>query len=207
MEDVYHTIAWPARHEIKVKASRFIGECAEAGTPSAALEFLAGIRRREHAATHHCFAYTVGLSEGAMFKYSDDGEPSGTAGRPIYDAVIGRGLANTIVVVTRYFGGTKLGPGGLARAYSETAAGALDAAGTRANYLTERLEVGIEFPLYDLVAKAMHQHEAQQVEAEFTDRVRLVIAVRRSRAVALRRDIVQISGGKATIAADDDDTA
>ena len=114
-DDVYYQILKTARHETKVKGSRFIAECATVATADEALSFLGAIRKREHAATHHCYAYTVGLFDDMQFKYSDDGEPSGTAGRPIYDMIGGQELSNCIVVVTRYFGGTKLGTGGLVR--------------------------------------------------------------------------------------------
>ncbi len=200
MDDVYYTIAHPAQHESKVKGSRFIGECATADTAEAATVFLEGIRRREHAATHHCYAYAVGFAERVQFKYSDDGEPSGTAGRPIYDTIVGRQLSNAIVVVTRYFGGTKLGTGGLVRAYSDAAGGVLDAAGRTEHHHVVHFDVTVSFPLYDLLVKLTHHHEARQLKAEFTDRVRLLIEVRRSRAEVLRNDIIQLSGGRATIA-------
>lgn len=200
MEDVYYTIRQATRHEIKVRGSRFIGECAEVTTVEAAMAYLGAVRKREHAATHHCYAYTVGLHEDMLFKYSDDGEPSGTAGRPIYDVAMGRGLSNTIVVVTRYFGGTKLGTGGLVRAYSEAAIGVLEAADRKENYLTTRYDIVLDFHLYDLLNKVIHRFEARQVDAEFTDRVRAVIEVRRSLAEALQHEIVQLSGGKAKIA-------
>lgn len=200
MDDVYYMIAHPAVHEIKVKGSRFIGECASADSVETALDYLEGIRKREHAATHHCYAYTVGFADRMQFKYSDDGEPSGTAGRPIYDTLAGRQLSNAIVVVTRYFGGTKLGPGGLVRSYSDTAAAVLDAAGRVEHHHAVQYDVTVSFPVYDLLVKLTHHHEARQLKAEFTDRVRLILEVRRSRAEALRNDIIQLSGGKATIA-------
>ena len=201
MDDSYYMIAAPALREIKVKGSRFIGECAAAATVETAQAVLEGIRKREHAATHHCCAYTVGFADGMQFKYSDDGEPSGTAGRPIYDAITGRGLANTIVVVTRYFGGTKLGPGGLVRAYGDAAAQVLEAAGRSEHFHTVRFETEIEFPLYDLLVKLIRHREAKQLSADFTDHVRMRIEVRRSRAEALRNDIIQLSGGRAKIGA------
>ncbi len=199
MEDSYYTIAGEAQHERKVKGSRFIGECGPVTTVEAAQAFLETIRKREHAANHHCYAYTVGLFDDTEFKYSDDGEPSGTAGRPIHDVITGRELTNTIVVVTRYFGGTKLGTGGLVRAYSQAAIGTVEAVGRKQEFLKSRLEVGLDFSLYDLLMKTMQKFEARQVDAEFTDSVRVVIEVRDSRVEALRDEIIQLSSGKATI--------
>jgi len=199
MDDVYYQILRTARHETKVKGSRFIAECATVATVDEALSFLGAIRKREHAATHHCFAYTVGLFDDMQFKYSDDGEPSGTAGRPIYDMLGGQELSNCAVVVTRYFGGTKLGTGGLVRAYGDAARGALEAAGRASHYLLTTFAVEIDFPLYDLLTKAIHRHRARQVDARFTDRVNLEIEIRLAEADALQDEIVQLSGGKAII--------
>ncbi len=199
MEDVYHTIARPARAETKVKGSRFIAEGAIVETVDDATAYLESIRKREHAATHHCSAWTVGLFDDMQFKYSDDGEPNGTAGRPIYDQITGRGVSNCIVVVTRYFGGTKLGTGGLVRAYSEAAQMALEEAGRTEHFLTDIVTADIEFPLYDLLVKTIHRLGARQVDARFTDRVAVDIEIRRSRTDELCDDIVQLSGGKAKI--------
>ncbi|MCK4606997.1 MAG: YigZ family protein, partial [candidate division Zixibacteria bacterium] len=117
MDDQYYEIAGPARIEIKRKGSRFIAETGAVSSVEEAHEQLETVRSREHAATHHCYAYRVGIADEARFKYSDDGEPGGTAGRPIYDVICGCEVTNALLVVTRYFGGTKLGTGGLARAY------------------------------------------------------------------------------------------
>jgi uncharacterized YigZ family protein len=199
MDDFFLTIERPARHEIKVKGSRFIGESFPAETAEAAGELLETVRRREHAATHHCFAWQAGLFGLRQFKYSDDGEPAGTAGKPIYDVISGRGLDNTLVVVTRYFGGTKLGTGGLVRAYSQAAQAVLDDSGARRHYVLVRLAVTIDFSLYDQLMKLVHQHGAVQDDAVFTDQVRLVIAVRSSRQVELVQTIVELSKGQAQI--------
>ena len=115
--DSYLTLKSPSEHEIKIKASRFIALGFPVPDESSAMTILESVRKKEFAATHHCYAYVVGLDK-EQFKYSDDGEPSGTAGRPIYQTIMGRNLKNVIVIVVRYFGGTKLGTGGLARAYA-----------------------------------------------------------------------------------------
>ena len=116
MDDQYFIIARDSTVEIKIKNSRFIGESRHANSVAEALTRLEGIRKREYSATHHCFAYRVGLGHDPVFKYSDDGEPSGTAGKPIYDYIQGSEVTNLLLVVTRYFGGTKLGTGGLTHA-------------------------------------------------------------------------------------------
>ncbi|MBD3333696.1 DUF1949 domain-containing protein [candidate division GN15 bacterium] len=201
MDDSYLTIKQPARHEIKVKGSRFIGESFIAASPENAVALLEEVRKREHAATHHCFAWQAGLFDERQFKYSDDGEPSGTAGKPIYDVICGRELDYVLLVVTRYFGGTKLGTGGLVRAYSETAQKVLDDSGWKRHYVMALFQVTIDFSLYDPLMKLLHQHQATQDDAQFTDRVRVVLAIRQSRAAEFEQAIVELSKGQAEIEA------
>src|SRR5512147_3198777 len=99
--DSYCTIAREATAEIKIKASRFIGEACLADTLETAVSRLENVRKREYSATHHCFAWRGAHDVPSDFKYSDDGEPSGTAGKPIFDILAGAGLSCTLVVVTR----------------------------------------------------------------------------------------------------------
>ena len=103
--------------EVVVKKSRFLGITFPVSTPEEAAEQIAGIRKKYYDARHNCYAYRL---EGAE-KFSDDGEPSQTAGKPMLDVLAGAGLVGALVVVTRYFGGTLLGTGGLVRAYTEAA--------------------------------------------------------------------------------------
>lgn len=200
MDDAYFTIQQPAKAEIKRKGSRFIGEAILAVTDKEAIEQLERIRKREHAATHHCYAWRVGYEGGDYkFKYSDDGEPSGSAGRPIYDVICGRELTNLLLVVTRYYGGTKLGTGGLARAYSDTATATLDKAGRLQQFVMGSIEVVIDFGLYDRLVKLMFGYDALQSSVDFSEQVTLEIHVRQSRTEALISDIVELSSGRAVI--------
>lgn len=199
MDDVYFTIAQPAKAEIKIKGSRFIGEAILVETDKEAIAQLEQIRKREHAATHHCYAWRVGLDSEVRFKYSDDGEPSGSAGRPIYDVLCGRELTNLLLVVTRYYGGTKLGTGGLVRAYGEAATAALDGAGRLEQFVWAGTRVVIEFGLYDRLVRLIQRYGAQQSGVDFSDRVTLEIQVRQSRSEALVREIVEMSSGRADI--------
>lgn len=120
------TLSEPVQAELIEKKSRFIGYAAPVESEEAAQAFLQEIRARHRDATHNCYAYQVGEHKQYQ-RSSDDGEPSGTAGRPILEVIKGSGLGNVIVVVTRYFGGTLLGTGGLVRAYSATAQAVLAA--------------------------------------------------------------------------------
>jgi len=197
--DSYHIIEREATVETKVQGSRFIGESCLASSVDEALDRLQIVRKREHAATHHCFAFQIDLFKNVQFKYSDDGEPSGTAGKSIYDVLCGWGVTNTLVVVTRYFGGTKLGTGGLARAYSHTARACLEASGKRQQFVTDQIRIIIEFSLYDRLTRLIQKYEAKPIQTDYSDVVNALVGIRRSRVEAFTRDIVELSGGKAVI--------
>ena len=123
----YKSVKQRSEAEYTVNRSRFIGRCFPVDSEEAALCLLGDIRKKHWDATHNCFAYRIG--DNAAARFSDDGEPGGTAGKPIMDVLTGRGLTNVLCVVTRYFGGILLGAGGLVRAYSKSAAEAVAKAG------------------------------------------------------------------------------
>ncbi|GAB3652207.1 YigZ family protein [Streptomyces sparsus] len=129
MQEQYATVAAEGTHETEVNRSRFLCSLAPAATEQDALDFLARVRRSHPTATHHCFAYVIGADAGVQ-KAGDDGEPGGTAGLPMLQMLLRRDLRYVVAVVTRYFGGTKLGAGGLIRAYSGAVGAALDELGT-----------------------------------------------------------------------------
>ena len=126
--NAYQTLAKEASAEIIIQKSRFIGYASPCENEEEALSFLDSVRQKHHDARHACYAYIIGHNEGIM-RYSDDGEPGGTAGLPIMSLLRGRHLVNCIVVVVRYFGGILLGTGGLVRAYSESCRSAVQCAG------------------------------------------------------------------------------
>jgi uncharacterized YigZ family protein len=182
----------------KSKGSRFIGEAFPVTTEAEAEARLDAVRKREYAATHWCWAWRLGL-EGDAFRTSDDGEPSGSAGAPILRQIDARDLTNTLVVVTRYYGGTKLGVGGLVRAYGEAASDALDAARTVEHVV--RVPVRLRFA-YDDTSPAMHtvnRFDAEIAEQHYTANTELVVRVRRSEAEALRAAFVEALGGRGEV--------
>ncbi|KAB8162019.1 YigZ family protein [Streptomyces sp. 3MP-14] len=126
MSDTYLTVAAESEHETEVNRSRFRCALAPAATEEDALAFVARIRERHPTASHHCYAYVIG-ADGAVRRASDDGEPSGTAGQPMLNMLLRREVRFTVAVVTRWFGGVKLGAGGLIRAYGGAVGAALDA--------------------------------------------------------------------------------
>ena len=185
--------------ELKIKASRFIGETRIVSSIDQADSALQSIRKREHAATHHCYAYKLQSLNQPLFKYSDDGEPSGTAGRPIFDAIEGRKLTNLLVVVTRYFGGTKLGTGGLVRAYGDTTAGALDVSGIIEKYVMKKFKLGASFSTYNILLRLFEKLKVEVCESSFSSDVTLIVRIRQSNADQLKAEFVEITSGKGTI--------
>lgn len=122
----YATILEHGTGEIVEKKSRFIGYVRHVETEEEALSFVNEIKKKHYDARHNCYAYTIG-EEQPLLRFSDDGEPGGTAGKPILEVITGKKLCNVCIVVTRYFGGTLLGTGGLVRAYTDASKAAIDA--------------------------------------------------------------------------------
>lgn len=143
------TVAQQAEHTEVIKGSRFIGIVAPVSSEAEAQQLLATARAAHPDATHHCSAWRI----GEVVRFSDDGEPGGTAGRPMLEVILRRDLQNVAAVVVRYFGGTRLGAGGLVRAYSGTVARALDIAGTLEVLALARLHVTVPFALVDSVLR------------------------------------------------------
>lgn len=156
------TLAAPAAFTLEVKHSRFLAQAAPAQTPEAALAFLAAVS--DTAATHNCWAWRL----GANYRSSDDGEPAGTAGRPILAAIDGQGCDQVVLVVTRWFGGIKLGAGGLVRAYGGAAAECLRRAERVPLVAMRTLELRAGFDDIGAVHAALAGFGAEKLEERFT---------------------------------------
>lgn len=177
--DSIQTIAAPVRIETKIRGSRFIATAVPIGSREAISEVLEGIRKEFWDASHHCYAYQL-APDGADYRFFDDGEPSGSAGKPILLALQRAGLLDVLVVVTRYFGGTKLGVGGLARAYGEAAQEAISESSTIVRHPVARLRV---FAPYDDVGETRRLLEeyAETFDEEFKDVVIYLAEIREDR--------------------------
>ena len=190
--------------EHRVQGSRFVGQAFAAGTVEDAREQLAAVRRRYHDATHHGSAWRVGHGPDPEERFDDDGEPSGTTGLPILQALRRADRTDALVVVTRWFGGTKLGTGGLARAYGEAARLAVEAAEERVIWLERTLRV--RFAYDDLGAVegilARSGDALRHVERIFDPEPGLVLTVKASRAEALAAQFVETTAGRAEIETD-----
>ena len=176
-QDSYRTIAQSSCEELVINKSRFLGQAAPCATEEEALRFLQQKRQQYRDATHNCYAYTIGSNMGVM-RYSDDGEPGGTAGMPIIEVMKARGVTNCAVVVTRYFGGILLGAGGLVRAYSQGAAAALRASGVGTMHPTARYLMEIGYPLINRMDFFLKDEPVMVEDKAFTDVVTYTLVVR-----------------------------
>ncbi|WP_406677704.1 IMPACT family protein [Moorella sp. ACPs] len=173
----YLTVAREATAEIKVERSRFIGHVREVDSEDAAREFIARIQAEHRQATHNCYAYRVGIGKQEIIYYSDAGEPGGTAGRPILGAITSLGLTNVAVVVTRYFGGKKLGVRGLIEAYGQAARRVLEEAGSIRRVVTRELELTCSYAELDRLLYLINSHGGKVLAADYGTEVRLKVAV------------------------------
>ena len=155
------TLTGPTSHLLEVKHSRFLVNAAPVDTPDEALAFVA--RVGDPAATHNCWAYRI----GSEYRFNDDGEPAGTAGRPILAAIDGQGLDCVVAVVTRWFGGIKLGAGGLVRAYGGSAAECLRVAPRRELVVFAEFALAYPFAETGAVHAVIAQFEAEKLDERF----------------------------------------
>ncbi len=173
----YTTIGRPATAELTVERSRFISHCREATTETEAKAFIARIREEHSQANHNCYAYRIGPGANPLEYYNDHGEPSGTAGKPILGAIQRLNLANVVVVVTRYFGGKKLGVRGLIEAYGQAATLTLEEAGAIIRVPKFKATLVYNYSDHDLILHRLQQVEAEVLNTEYTELVTLKIAV------------------------------
>lgn len=184
--------------EYEEKKSRFIATVRPCGTEEEAAAFIEEMKKKYWDARHNCSAYVLG-ERGGLTRCSDDGEPSGTAGRPMLEALLGSGIRNAAVVVTRYFGGVLLGTGGLVRAYTRAVQEGLAAC------TVGRMRYGAELQVvtdYNGVGKVLRQLGSMGLEpasCEYTDKVTLRVVVPAEDEEAVRRNVADATGGRAVM--------
>jgi uncharacterized YigZ family protein len=197
-DDSFLTVAGREDTEIKITGSRFLSyaiPCGDAATFTTALDAL---RREHYNATHHCFAWRIGY-EGTDFRYSDDGEPSGTAGRRILGAIDRLGLTDVGIVVVRYFGGTKLGVGGLARAYTDASDAVLSRCVIERRHLTDTFLITFPYDVTSQVHHVLELHGVEVLDRAYLDDTRYTIRVRRSLRARVIEDLETFTERKAGI--------
>lgn len=160
MKEKYLSISTPGNSLFKDRGSKFIGYAFPAHSVEQAKEHLQTVKKEHPQATHHCLAYRIGV-EGLTFRASDDGEPSGSAGRPILGQIDSAGLTNIVVIVVRYYGGTMLGVPGLINAYKTAAAEALQQAGKTEKWICKTLEIAMDYNAIGEVLYLLKQCEAE----------------------------------------------
>ena len=194
-EESYRTVLQRGSDEFIIHKSRFIGHGAPVRSEEEALDFLADVRRAHKDASHNCYAYIVGRNAG-IARYSDDGEPSGTAGAPIIEVIKAQGVVDVCVVVTRYFGGILLGAGGLIRAYAQGSKTALNAARVVVMHKTHRYLFDAD---YAMVGKLDYFLKFQPVRVngrDFAESVTYDVSVRQADAPAFLRGLTEASLGR-----------
>lgn len=200
--DEYKTIEGNFRSEIKVKGSRFIASSAYAESEGRARDFIDRISGEFHDAAHNCYAFRVGPMEPIYEQFNDHGEPSGTAGMPILNAIRSKGLMNTVVVVTRYFGGIKLGTGGLARAYSAAAADVLEKSGTAVRIIKENLKFTAPVDMVSAVYSNIYLYEGKVVSETYGRKGEFEVMLRLSKIGEFKNALVESTNGKVSFSED-----
>ena len=189
----YRTAARVAEAEIVINKSRFIGRVAPAQTVEAAMAFLNIVKAAHYDASHNVWAYN--LRDGQR-RYSDDGEPQGTAGPPVLETLQKQGLADCVIVVTRYFGGVLLGAGGLTRAYGQAASTALAAAGIVTMAPCRVLRVTCDYGVYGALQRLAPAHGAAILDTRFTDTVTVTLRLRAENADVFAAQLAEKSNGR-----------
>lgn len=194
--DEYLTIQSPVRDKIKVESSIFIATAVPVGSEDTAKDRILSISREFHDATHNCFAWRIKDPQPERFKFSDAGEPRGTAGKPIFSAIESEQLFNVLVVVTRYFGGIKLGTGGLSRAYRLSAQNALQKAEKATRWITSEIAIGYPLNLTGKVNQILGKYEVRVLESNFENYARVRIQVRNGWLANIKKALVDVTNGQ-----------
>ncbi|MGN0459078.1 MAG: YigZ family protein [Eubacterium sp.] len=190
----YKTVEREASDYFIEKKSKFIGYVKPVKTSEEATQFINSIKSKHWDATHNVYAYV--LKENNIQRYSDDGEPSGTAGVPVLDVLLKENLVDVCVVATRYFGGTLLGAGGLVRAYSHTSKIAVDAGGIITMAECSVLSVKVDYSFYDRMNILLKDFGANVTDTQFADNIEIKFSIKEDRQRALEDKLTDISNGR-----------
>ncbi|MBR3148533.1 MAG: YigZ family protein [Eubacterium sp.] len=190
----YKTVENAADDFFIEKKSRFIGYVKPIKTQDEAVAFINEIKSKHWDATHNVYAYV--LRENNIQRYSDDGEPSGTAGVPVLDVILKENVVDVCVVATRYFGGTLLGAGGLVRAYSHTSKIALEAGNIITMAECSVIECAVDYSFYDRMNNLLSDFGANIINSDFADNVKLTFSLKADKEQALSEKLTDISGGR-----------
>ncbi len=199
MDAVYRTVEREASAEFVERRSRFLGAVCPVTSEAQAQEFIAARKKAHWDANHNVYAYV--LRDGQIRRYSDDGEPQGTAGVPVLEVLLKEGLTDVAVVVTRYFGGVLLGAGGLVRAYSHGAKIAVDAGGPVEMRLCDRARIVCEYAQYGRVASLVPEMGGVVTDTQYTDKVAVEFLLPRGLREPMQKELTEVSAGTLSIEA------
>jgi uncharacterized protein, YigZ family len=192
----YHIPTAPAETELQVLNSRFIASLSPAFSVEEARAFQKSIRQRFPDATHHVPTFVIGHGNSVITHCSDDGEPSGTAGRPALAVLQGSGLGDAAVVVTRYFGGTLLGTGGLVKAYGDAVREVLKLVRRAVKVPTTTIGLQLPYALFEQVQRLAAAHAGEQLESQFLADVTLILRFRDEQLDAFLKQLCNLSAGQ-----------
>ncbi len=194
----YYTVKGPGENEIVIERSRFIAHVARAETEEEAQAFIADIKKQHWSANHNCSAYMIG-ENNLIQKANDDGEPSGTAGVPMLEVLKKRDLKDTVVVVTRYFGGIKLGAGGLIRAYGKSTSEGLNATGVVERKLMRIMKTKIDYTWLGKVENEVRSSHYQLKEIHYLDAVEVEVYVEEAAKDGFTSWMIELTNGQGEI--------
>lgn len=197
MKEIYRTVKNTACAELVEKRSRFISTVKPAATEAEAVEFINELKQKYWDATHNVYAYII--EENNIMRYSDDGEPSGTAGMPVLDILKKEGLTNLVVVVTRYFGGILLGTGGLVHTYSRSAKQGVLAAQMIDMLLCRELRIKCDYTLLGKIQNEIHNRDIIEGEVTYTDNVEISLFIPVGDFERFKADMVELTNAKAEL--------
>ncbi|EIJ83684.1 YigZ family protein [Bacillus methanolicus] len=194
----YYTVKGYGEHEIVIEKSRFIAHVSRAETEEKAQEFIQSIKKKHWNATHNCSAYLIGENDQIQ-KANDDGEPSGTAGVPILEVLKKKKLKDTVVVITRYFGGIKLGAGGLIRAYGKATSEGIEATGVVARKLMRVMHTKIDYTWLGKIENELRSSVYTIKDIHYEDKVEIETFVEEGQKNAFSDWMIELTNGQAEI--------
>lgn len=188
--DIYYVSATSTEAEIKVKGSKFIAGIIPVKSKDNAEQAYIDIKKKYCDATHNCFAYRI---DSNIFRYSDDGEPNGTAGRPILQMIDSKDLSEVLCVVTRYFGGTKLGTGGLIRAYSDATKEALKKVKILKKIRSNKIKLIFSYDLENNVRNLLNAYRGKMESSDYTDQIMMNVLIPESKTIIFKNELIELS--------------
>lgn len=191
------TIKESKKAKLKEKGSIFIAQAFPVVSEDEAKAWVEAVKKEFFDATHYCFAFRIGKGKNEIFRYSDAGEPRGTAGKPIWRAIQSRNLTDILVVVTRYFGGVKLGTGGLSRAYHASALKVLDECEIIKKIKKIILNLKVPLDMYGKVCKVLRKYNCSVLKTDFNENdVEVNLEIKESKSTDLKKNLFESTDGK-----------